>query len=362
MDTKIINKKQDVLLMSEFFNQTIDLPRIHDLVNGQVVGFKQQAVYINLPPYGTGIIYGREALNARDVIKNLNINDEITAKVIDNKSELGYIELSLQEARKALIWTEAEKLMKDKIILELEVKEANTGGLMLKWKDVIGFLPVSQLKTEHYPRVEGGDKKKILESLKKIIGETLSVAIIGMDKKDNKLIFSEKQTGEKEKIAVIKKYNLGDIIEGEIGGIVDFGIFIKLEENLEGLIHLSELSWSLVDNINSMFKAGDKVKAKIIDINNDRISLSIKALTKNPWEDAKTKYKIGDEIEAVVLKFNDFGALASIEEGVAGLVHMSEFENNFEKLKQNLELGKSYKFKIKLFEPKDQKMTLEVVK
>ncbi|MEI8337982.1 MAG: S1 RNA-binding domain-containing protein, partial [bacterium] len=132
---------------------------------------------------------------------------------------------------------------------------------------------------------------------------------------------------------------------------------IKIEDGLEGLVHISELDWGLVEDPRTLFKVGDKVKAKVIEIKDGKISLSIKALKSNPWTEAAKKYKKDDIVQAVVIKFNRHGALASIEEGVAGLVHISEFGSE-DKLRNNLELGKSYSFKIALFDPKDQKMAL----
>jgi len=175
--------------------------------------------------------------------------------------------------------------------------------------------------------------------------------------KEGKLIFSEKEHNQKEKEEIVAKYRLGNIVEGEITGIVDFGAFMKLEEGLEGLIHISEMDWGLVDDPRKLFKIGDHVKAQIIEIKENKVSLSVKVLKENPWKGAEKKYKKGDSVRGAIIKFNKYGALASIEEGVAGLVHISEFGTE-EKLRKVLELGKTYPFSITLFEPKDQRMTL----
>ena len=221
--------------------------------------------------------------------------------------------------------------------------------------------PASQLKSEHYPRVADGDKDRILSELKTLIGSKLSVSIITALPKEGKLIFSEKHTNEKEKVEIVSKYTVGDDIEGEITGIVDFGIFIKIEENLEGLSHISELDWGLVEDPKKFFKVGQVVPAKIIDIQDGKISLSVKALKENPWVEAEKKYKKEKNVEGVIIKFNKHGALASIEEGVAGLVHISDFGSE-EKLRETLELGKKYNFKISLFDPKERRMALTYVR
>jgi len=332
-------------------------PGLGDLVEGPVIALGKGKVYIDLFPYGTGIIFGREFIAVRDVLRKVNIGDSVAAKVVELSNEEGYIELSLKEAKQALVWSEAEKAMKEKTIFEVSVTEANKGGLIINWQGVQGFLPASQLKTEHYPRVMDGDKDRILDELKKLVGGKLAVSIIGATPKDGKLIFSEKnQTGENRE-KVVSKYVVGDVLDGEVTGIVDFGAFVKIEDGLEGLIHISEIDWGLVEDPRLFFKVGEKLKVKVIEIKEGKISLSVKALKENPWVEAAKKYKKDDTVQGVVIKFNRHGALASIEEGVAGLVHVSEFGSE-DKLREKLELGKSYPFKISLFDPKDQKMAL----
>lgn len=356
--SKIVKKRVDNS-MSGIFNDTVSPPDVGDLVEGPIIARDKTQVFIDLPPFGTGIIYGREFINVREILKKTTLGDKITAKVVEAENEDGYIELSLKEARQALIWGEAEKAMNEKIVLNLLVKEANRGGLIIEWQGIQGFLPASQLKTEHYPRVEDGDKDKILEELGKLVDKKIEVSIIGVEPGENKLIFSEKGPEQKEKKKILGRYEVGDEIEGDITGIVDFGVFIKIEEGLEGLAHISELDWGLVDDPKTLFNVGQKVKAKIIEITEEKISLSIKALRKNPWGGAEKKYKKGEKVEGVIIKFNKHGALASIEEGIAGLVHVSEFGTE-EKLRESLELGKSYPFIINIFEPTEQKMTLSV--
>ncbi len=332
-------------------------PGIGDLIEGPVIAIDKAAIFVDLTPFGTGIIYGREYIIARDVIKKINVGDVVAAKIVDWSHKEGYYELSLKEARQALIWSEAELSIKEKRVLDLPIKEANKGGLLIEWQGITGFLPASQLKAEHYPRVGDGDKDKILEELKKLVGTRLQLSIITADPKEGKLIFSEKGSEHKEKEKIVSKYEIGDEVEGVATGVVDFGVFVKLEEGLEGLVHISEIDWGLVDDPRHFVKVGDKIKAKIIEIKDGKISLSIKQLRQNPWIDAGKKYKKDMSVSGVIIKFNKHGALASIEEGVAGLVHVSEFGSE-EKLKKALELGKTYPFKISLFDPKEQKMAL----
>ncbi len=347
-------------LMDRLLAETKNPPVIGDLVEGPVINIEKAAVYISLAPFGTGIIYGKEFITARDIIKKLNISDVIAAKVVDTDNKDGYIELSLKEARQALIWSEAETAITNKTILDLPVLEANKGGLIIQWQGISGFLPASQLKTEHYPRVDDGDKDKILEELKKLIGKKISVSIISALPKEGKLIFSEKSPEAKDKAKIIGHYKVGDDVGGVVTGIVDFGVFVKIEDGLEGLVHISEIDWALVEDPRTLFKVDQKVKVKIIEIKEGKISLSMKALKENPWVEAGKKYKKDMPVQGVIIKFNKHGALASIEEGVAGLVHVSEFGSE-EKLRKTLELGKNYNFKITLFDTKEQKMALSYI-
>ncbi len=349
---------EDGHLMSDFINAIVMPPKVGDLIEGTVIDIVRGRVYVDLPPFGTGLIYGREYLNAADVLRKANPGDTISAKVVDSSGLEGYIELSLKEARQAAIWGEAEQAIVAQTPYSLTVEEANKGGLILSWQGIQGFLPASQLAGEHYPRVPEGDKDKILGELTRLVGQSLPVRVITADAKEGKLIFSERMGNEsEEKASLIDKYQVGDSIEGEVTGIVDFGVFVKLEQGLEGLVHISELDWGLVENPHTLFTVDDKVEVKVIEIKDGKISLSIKALKDNPWNTAIDRYKKGMEVPGVIIKYNKHGALASIEEGVAGLVHVSDFESPQE-LHNTLELGKTYPFTISLFEPKDQRMTL----
>ena len=345
-----------------------ELPKIGDNIDGTVLANERNTLYIDLSPLGTGIIFGREYLVIKDLIKNLPIGGEVTAKIIDLEGENGYIELSLKEAKQAEVWVEAQKAMEDKKVLSLSISEANKGGLMINWQGLTGFLPASQLTAENYPKVAGGDKSLVTSQLQKLVGEKLDVQIITANPQENKLVFSEKAAAgesttrkpskkQKSHTNMLERYSIGQEIEAEVAGIVDFGIFVKLPEGDEGLIHISEISWSLINNLKNTFKVGDKVNAKIIEINKEKVSLSIKALIENPWKAASEKYKRDDSVKAVVIKTSEHGALVSVEEGIYGLIHVSEFEN-IEELKDSLKLGEVYDFKINTIDSDAEKMTL----
>jgi len=359
---KVVEAVVDDSVMGKLMEGAVNPPVVGDTVEGPVVALASGKVYINLAPFGTGIIYGKEYLSARDVLKKVALGDTISAKVVRMENKEGYIELSLKEARQAMIWGDAEKAIAGGTVFDLMVKDANKGGLIIAWQGIQGFLPASQLKPEHYPRVTGGEKHLILDELKKLIGKSLSVSIITADPREGKLIFSERGSGsEAAKELAVSDYAVGDVLDGTVTGIVDFGIFVKVREGLEGLVHISEIDWGLVEDPRVFAKVGQDVKVKVIDIKDGKISLSMKQLSEDPWVTAAGKFKKDDIVSAAVIKYNKYGALASIEEGVAGLVHVSEFESEA-KLRESLSLGKTYSFKITLFEPKEHRMALSFMK
>lgn len=353
--------------------QIQDLPKVNDNVEGIVIANEKNTLYVDLGILGTGIIFGKEYLVIKDLIKNIQPGVKITSKILELEGEKGYLELSLKEAKSAEVWQEAIKYMKEKKVLSLFIKDANKGGLIVNWQGLVGFVPVSQLTRENYPNITGGDKNRILLELKKFIGEKMDLVIITVDSKENKIIFSEKNvdnekegdiknkkkiSGSDKKTNMLEKYSIGDVLDAEVIGVVNFGIFCKLlSTGDEGLIHISEISWSLINDTSLLYKIDDKIKVKVIEINQDKISLSIKSLTTNPWEKVDKKYKEGAIVKAVVIKLSEHGALVSVEEGIYGLVHVSEFKN-IDELKERYELGEVYDFKIKIIDAELEKMIL----
>jgi small subunit ribosomal protein S1 len=284
--------------------------------------------------------------------------------VVEVENKDGYIELSLKEAKQAIVWSEAEEAIKNKLVLRLNVKDANKGGLVIDWQGIQGFIPASQLSEANYPKVDDGDKDKILKELKKFIGQSLDLTILSANSKEGKLIFTQKEsngtteyTPSEAKKSGSRKYEVDEVVEGTITGVVEFGVFLKLDDGTEGLVHISEISWSLIENPKSIYRMNERVKAKIIEVKDGKVSLSIKALTPNPWVEATNRYKKGDKVSGVVIKFNKYGALISVEEGVAGLMHISEFGGE-EAMKKALSLGKICHCYISVFDPSEERMTL----
>lgn len=337
---------------------------VGDVVDGVVIAVDRSVVYIDLSPQGTGIIYGREFTAAKDMLRKTRVGDTISAQIIDLETPDGYIDLSLKEARKAFIWNEAEESMNNKQVYEVTVKSANRGGLVIEWNGVRGFLPASHLTEEKYPKILNRDKDSILNELKKFVNEKMMVTIENVDPANDTIIFAEQKNNNPQKEGATgsepsqkTEYQVNDIKNGIVTGIVDFGVFVTIDNAIEGLVHISEMDWGLVDDPRKFCTVGDQVQVKIIDIENDKYSFSFKELHKNPWEEILEMHGTGDTVSGVIIKYGTFGAFASIKAGVSGLVHISNFENESD-LRHSLEIGKTYEFVITNLEPKEQKLTL----
>lgn len=342
------------------------LPKKGEVISGLVAKKEGPTLFVDLGPFGTGIVYGREYQEASEIIKGMKEGDQISAKVVEQENDRGFVELSLKDAGYTLAWDELAKKRSSGEVFDVVIKEVNKGGLMAEVNGVMAFMPVSQLATKHYPRVEGGDKQKILTELQKFVGETFKVRIIDVNRGDEKLIISEREAQDDELRKVLTQYKVGDTVEGEISGVVNFGVFVRFEppkvegvdiREVEGLVHISELDWQLIENPADMFKVGEKVKAQIISLDGDKISLSLKALKKDPWAGVDEKFKKEDVIKGTVAKLNPFGAFVRVDADIQGLCHISEFGSDAE-MKKALEMGKTYTFHVQSVSAKDHRMAL----
>jgi len=381
---RVLTDKKIGLMKSLISKANFNIPRTGDIIEAKVIAIKPQTIYLDLENFKTGVILGKEIKENPQQFKNLKPGDSISVKVTSLENEDGYVEASLLRAGEERKWRVLKEKMEKGEIIEAEVLKANKGGLMIEVNNIEAFMPVSQLSSTHYPRVEGGDKQKILQSLNQLIGKKIKLKIIDLDPREKKLIVSEKAAGEKRLKKALEKYKVGDVVEGEITGIVDFGVFVKFPArhspdlpdlpsatrrragakpmagggDLEGLIHISEIDWQIIDNPADFFKVGDKVKAKIVEIEDDKISLSTRALRENPWEKVRDKYQTGQLVKGIVTKFNPFGVFVQLDKKIQGLAHISEFGTE-KNMKETLEIGKKYEFKILSIKPSEYRMALK---
>ena len=345
--------------------------RTGEIVEGKVIGRGRSSLFLDLGPAGTGIIYGKEFFEAKEQLRNLKKEDIVFAKIVDLENEDGYVELSVSGASKELTWTKLSQIKEKGEEIKVEILGANKGGLLCEVFGIPGFLPVSQLESSHYPRVENGDQEKILRELQKFVGQNLEVKIFDLSPREEKLILSEKAKMTDKIKLLLANYKVGDLVQGEITGITDFGAFLRFPaspktasrgggEDLEGLIHISELDWKLIEDPAEIVKVGEKIKAKIIEISGDKVSLSLKALKEDPWQDLEKKYKKGDTVSGKATKFNPFGVFVQITPEIQGLCHISEFGTRT-KMEGVLAIGKKYDFQILSIDPKEHRMSLKLV-
>ncbi len=326
--------------------------------------FPRQA-FFDVGKFATGIVYGVEMTNAREAIKNMNVGDRVSAKVVSVDGEDGNIELSLAEAGKQKLWQQAKELLETGEIVKVKILAVNAGGLMasLLGLELKAFLPVSQLSLDHYPRVGEGDRQKIADELKKFIGQELEAKIIDVNPRTNKIIVSEREVLSANVKELLSKYQVGQAVEVLVSGIADFGVFVRFVDNpeIEGMIHISELDYRLVDSPKELVKVNDQIRVKIVDIREGKVFLSLKALKSDPWEKIEERYKPGHVVVGQVYKFNPFGAVINLEGDIQGLIHIAEFGGQDE-MKAALAAGSSYTFVIDSMKPAEKRIILKLKK
>lgn len=338
----------------------LSIPKIGDVIRGSVISASRREVRLDVNGIKTGVIRGRELYAESSEYASLKKGDEVEATVVELENENGEVELSFRFAGQKKAWEEITRLFKSGEIIHVTVLDANKGGLIVRVENVTGFLPVSQLAPEHYPRVTGGDKSKILEKLKSYVGTEMTVRVIDANEADEKLIVSEKVMWEEKQKNVIAQHAVGDTIEGEVTALADFGAFVKFD-GLEGLVHISELAWQRIDHPRDVVRVGQKVKAEIIGIEGSKIFLSMKKLTEDPWANVSSRYQIGDLVEGKILKVNPFGLFVELDAEIHGLAHVSELSDApIDDVSKLANVGDIMKFRIVSIEPTEHRLGLSL--
>jgi small subunit ribosomal protein S1 len=292
---------------------------VGDVVDGVISSVKKHEAWIDLEARGVGVVMRREIGHGQQ----LEVGQKVTVSVIDPELDEGYALLSMKRAVKDRGWDELKRIFDSQEVVEVNAYDANRGGLLVELEGIRGFLPVSQLAAGHYPRVSGADKDEILQKLNALVGKPIRVRILDVSRKDNKLIFSEKEAVKDDMQARFAELKVGDTVEGVVTGVIDFGAFVNVD-GIEGLIHISEISWERVEDPRNYVKVGDQVKAKIIAIDKDRLSLSLKQMSEDPWLKEVKSFKKGDIVEGKITRITPFGAFVQLSPGVEALVHVSE--------------------------------------
>lgn len=326
-----------------------------DMVEGTVSSVRKHEVWVDLGPHGIGVIYRREATG-----NGMAEGEKISASVVEPELDEGYALLSTRKAAKERGWGELQRLFDNQEIMEVTAYDANRGGLLVELEGIRGFLPVSQLAAEHYPRVSDADKDEILTKLNSLVNIPLRVRLLDLSRRDNKLIFSEKEAVRDDMAGRLAKLKVGDVVEGVVTGVIDFGAFVNVD-GIEGLVHISEISWERVEDPKQYVKTGDKIKAKIIAIDKDRLSLSIKQMSDDPWLSEVKKFKKGDLVEGKITRITPFGAFVQLSPAVEALVHVSEMSDDESVDPEKLfKLNEIKQFKVLEIDTENRKIALSL--
>ncbi len=348
-------------LLKEHFSR---LPKSGDMIEGTVISVESGAVRVDINGLMTGVVRGPELFSESSEYANVKVGEKVQATVVEQENENGEMELSFRVAGHQRVWDRLLEYKEKSLVVTGKVVQANKGGLMIQVDALSAFMPVSQLAPEHYPRVPGGDKNRILEHLQQLVGQGMQVKVIDANQKENKIIVSEKAVWEDEQKAVLESYKIGDIVEGEISALTSFGAFLKFGQGLEGLIHISEIVWQRIDHPKDVLKVGQRVKAQIIDLNKSKIYLSMKRLVDDPWKSVKDKYTVGQVVSAEVHKIEPFGLMVKLDNDIHGLAHISELSDkpvhDVKELEQLFVMGEARDFEIINIEPAEHRLGLRL--
>lgn len=342
----------DELLASEDIKQL----KAGDVVEGTVASVHKHEVWVDLGANGVGVVMRRELTHGQQLEKG----QTVVTSVVDPEMDEGHALLSMRRAAKDRGWDQLQQAFEKGEILEVNPYDANRGGLLIELEGIRGFLPVSQLSAGNYPRVSGADKDEILQKLNQLTNKTLRVRILDLSRKDNKLIFSEKEAVKDEMQDRFGKLNVGDVVKGVVTGVIDFGAFVNVD-GIEGLIHISEISWERVENPRDYVKNGDNIEAKIIAIDKDRLSLSLKQMSDDPWLNEVKAFKKGEIVEGKVTRITPFGAFVQLSPSVEALVHVSEMSNDDSADPEKIfQLNETKKFKVLDIDTEGRKIALSL--
>lgn len=348
-------------LLKEFFGK---VPQIGDLLKGNIISIDRGEIRIDIAGMMVGVVRGEELYSESKQFADVKVGDTVEATVVDGENEYGELELSFRSAGHKMVWDRMLDLKKVGTPFMAKVIQANKGGLMLQVDAIMGFLPVSQLNPDHYPRVPGGDKNRILEHLRQFIGKDLKVQVYDVSPDEDKLILSEKSVWEDEQKSILDSYKIGDTVEGEVSALTPFGAFMKFGDGLEGLIHISEIVWQRIDHPKDILTVGDKVKAQIIDLNKSKIYLSLKRLIDDPWKAVKDRYQVGQAVTAVVHKIEPFGLMVKLDDQIHGLAHISDLSDkpvtDTKAFLETFIIGEPRTFEIISMEPAEHRLGLKL--
>lgn len=328
-------------------------------VMGKITHIDDKKVLLDIGGKSEGLVFDKAYKLAADYIKTLKVGDIVEGVVLVPETRDGYTVLSLKQAAQKIAWDRIEKAYTDKKPVECSGKMVNQAGVLVEVDGITGFIPTSQLGKEATKKPQD------------LVDHKFSALIIDFDKEANKVVLSEKEVSEAEELGkerdAYKLVKEGEVFEGEVTTIYDFGCFVKIElpiskgkksetTSMEGLVHVSELSYGKVGKAEDVVSVGDKVKVKVIGKKNDKLAFSIKQTQEDPWNEAVKKYPKEAKVEGKVVKITDFGVFVSLEKGVEGLIHMTKIPPT-----KKFEVGDEVSVIVEDIDSKEKKLSLGLV-
>ena len=318
-------------------------------VEGKVISVSKGDILIDVGGKSEGVITGREFAASRDIIATFKAGDSITATVIFPENDAGQIVLSLRKLSGDRRWQELEEKRKNGEDIEVLALEVNRGGVICEYFGLRGFLPSSQLA-------------QMPAKLDELIGKHVSVRVIEVDRNTNRLIFSQKQPGKQDLEKILKKLahvKIGEKYQGTVTAVLPFGIFVEIDagqlgnlavgslgeknpknlsaqepndQKVEGLVHVSEISWDKIEDATGMFNVGDKLEVMVIakDETSGRLNLSLKQLIEDPFVEASSHFAQDEEVRGTVARVTPYGVFVTLEANIEGLIHISKIPPEME--------------------------------
>ena len=354
-------KKAAATKASQF---TVPMIKEGQKVKGTILKEIENGVLVNCENGAfTGVILSKEAKELKRSQFNLDPSTELELEIINPsvRHEDGYYIVSVTRLLQYDVWKSViAKFEKDEIITVVPT-EANLGGLLIDMHGIKGFIPLSQLAPIHYPRVEDGDQDAIFDKLLGLIGQEIKVRVINIDEEDRRIILSEREALKEEREKVLSELEVGKVFEWVVSGVSSYGLFVTIGGTVEWLVHISEITYGHVNDIDKLGKIGDKMKVKVIGLENGKISLSSKQLKGDPWEELPKRYQVWDIIEGEIVRYVPYGVFVRVYEDINGLVHLSELsQKTVNNPNEIVKLGQIVKAKLILIDPKNRKIWLSM--
>lgn len=296
---------------------------VGEKLSGKIIHLSKNEVILDIENVGLGLVRGRELYND-NYVSQLKLEEVVEAVVKNFENERGMLELSFRAVGRDRVWGEVIASYEGKSTIDAKIRDTNRGGFLIQALGVYGFLPASLLAPAHAIKQNSNDSK-LGNQMKKFIGQSFKVKIVSIDADNDTVIVSEKAAADEAAGIKLSHYTIGQNVEAEVIGLVDFGAFVRFDEDLEGLIHISEISWKKIDKPDDVLHMGQKITAKIIEIDEDnRISLSLKQTQENPWSLFSQTAKVGDKFDASISKITTFGVVAVSSQDINGICHISQ--------------------------------------